>query len=473
MYESNTAAAAGGVNGSIQTLGGVGITKDIYVGTTATVAGVTYHTNTAPAMASASAGAVQVTGGVGIAKDLYVGTTATIKGTLFVDEDVTINANLNVEGTIFVKGSSLTGIDQISGSTGTFVDVVATGTSYLGTVTATNTVSIGSTAATNAGLNPGALNVDGGVRIKKDLFVDSTTTINADLFVEGTIYVKGASLTGIDSISGSTGTFVDVQSTGTAYLGTVTATNSLYVGATSTFNQTATFNSDIFVNSTVFVQGASLTGIDKITGSTGTLVDIVSTGTAYLNNLQITGLTSSTGKLYTSNTSDVSKSGAAVSGASIGTLGGIKAAKGITAGGVISAGDFGGNGTKTAPSNTASVDGFFVLNNMQSARTVVVTSQTTAVQIDAWDKTLYTSAKYTVQIWTSSGIHVEEIMLVQNGTNIYISEYGIIYTNSALGTFDADYSGSNVELKFTPSASLTGTIQVIRQSILTAVESYC
>jgi hypothetical protein len=410
-YNTNSAASNGSATaGAVQVTGGVGIAKDIYVGTTATVAGVLYETNTAPAMASATAGSIQTLGGVGIAKDLYVGTTATIKGTLFVDEDVTINANLNVEGTIYVKGASLTGIDQISGSTGTFVDVVATGTSYLGTVTATNTVYVGSTAATNAGLNAGALDVNGGVRIKKDLWVDSTTTINSDLFVEGTIYVKGASLTGIDSISGSTGTFVDV----------------------------------------------------------------VSTGTAYVNNLNITGLTSSTGKIYTSNTSDVSKSGAAVSGASIGTLGGIKAAKGITAGGVISAGDFGGTGSKVAPSNTTSVDGFFVLNNMQSARTVAVTSQSAAVQIDAWDKTLYTSAKYTVQVYTSTGIHIEEIMIVHNGTNIYMSEYGIIYTTgTALGTFDADYSGSNVELKFTPSASLTGTIQVVRQSILTAVEAYC
>jgi hypothetical protein len=66
-------------------------------------------------------------------------------------------------------------------------------------------------------------------------------------------------------------------------------------------------------------------------------------------------------------------------------------------------------------------------------------------------------------------------MLVQTGGNaVYISEYGIIYTtDTALGAFSADISNSNVILTFTPTSALTGTIQVVRQSILTAAEAYC
>jgi hypothetical protein len=64
-------------------------------------------------------------------------------------------------------------------------------------------------------------------------------------------------------------------------------------------------------------------------------------------------------------------------------------------------------------------------------------------------------------------------MLAYNGTNVYMAEYGIIYTDASMGFFDADVSGSNVELSFTPTTLTTNmTIQVVRQSILTSVVNH-
>jgi predicted acyltransferase (DUF342 family) len=501
---------------------------------------------------STTTGSLSVAGGVGIGKGLYVGSTTTIKGTLFVDEDVTINANLNIEGTIFVKGTSLTGIDQITGSTGTFVNIASTGTSSLGDVTVT------SSAPTMGAATGGAVAVTGGVGIAKDiyvgttatvagdlsvvgnstmtgtLYVDEDVTINADLYVEGTIFVKGTSLSGIDSISGSTGTFVDVVSTGTAYLnnveiggefsvynlkahdinstGTTTATNLV---ATTTFNATAAdsrLGNTTATNLVVTTKLDATGGNTYLAGTTATTLNVTGTepststltgAVTVAGGVGISGSTNIGGTMYVSNTDDGTfntysgqpANGTGVGSSSIGTLGGISAAKGIKAGGIISAGDFAGTGspaqvlfdlgdTLTYPNgaDSGSIDGFYLLNNMQAARTVRVTAETNAIVIDAWDSTIYTSAKYLVQVKTASGIHVEEIMLVQGpgmgptgpGTNVYMSEYGMIYsTGDALGIFDADYSGSNVQLTFTPSSSLTGTIQVVRQSILTSVESYC
>jgi hypothetical protein len=111
---------------------------------------------------------------------------------------------------------------------------------------------------------------------------------------------------------------------------------------------------------------------------------------------------------------------------------------------------------------------------MQAARTIKAVTGTTKITIDVWDKTVYTTAKYLVQLVDTGVVHTEEIMLVQDGTNIYIAEYGIVYTSGlALGTFDADYSGSNVELTFTPAGATSMTIQVVRQSVLTAEEGFC
>jgi hypothetical protein len=69
--------------------------------------------STTPSLGSASAGSIQTTGGIAIAKDLYVGTTATIAGTLTV-------GGLQV----------LTSLSSVSeGSTST----AASGVGYMGT----------------------------------------------------------------------------------------------------------------------------------------------------------------------------------------------------------------------------------------------------------------------------------------------------------------------------------------------------
>jgi len=106
-----------------------------YNGTTLTatnhvVSGTSSSNNT-------TTGALVVNGGVGIGQDLWVG------------------GNINVNGSIFLKGA---GLDQITSTTGTFVNAVVTGTN-----------------ATNS-TNTGALQVAGGVGIAGGLVVGGTIT---------------------------------------------------------------------------------------------------------------------------------------------------------------------------------------------------------------------------------------------------------------------------------------------------------
>jgi predicted acyltransferase (DUF342 family) len=332
-----------------------------------------------------------------------------------------------------------------------------------------------STAPTLTTSTGGAVSVAGGVGIAKDLYVGTTgtvagnLTVQSDLYVDGTIYVKGASLTGVDKITGSTGTFQDIVSTGTIYANNITATNATFTG-------------------TVYVGGANIkNALSASTGNFGDITahNILSTGTTTATNLivqtklNVTGDTylagtTASGILYVSDTTDNGVGfgkGNYNGNWSIFTEGGIGAAKNITAGGVVSAGDR----TVTSSGNdTGSVDAFYAVNNMQAARTIKAVTGTTKVTIDIWDKTVYTTAKYLVQLVDTGVVHTEEIMLVQDGTNIYIAEYGIVYTTGvALGTFDANYSGNNVELTFTPAGATSMIIQVVRQSVLTAEEGFC
>jgi hypothetical protein len=123
--------------------------------------------------------------------------------------------------------------------------------------------------------------------------------------------------------------------------------------------------------------------------------------------------------------------------------------------------------------DTGSVDAFYAVNNIQAARTVGSVSGSTPTEIDRWDATLYTSAKYIVQIVDSGSVYVSEIMIMQVGGNAYISEYGIVNNDGDLGEYSIVQAGSNLVLKYTPTSATAMTIQVVRQSIFTAIEGFC
>ena len=109
---------------------------------------------------------------------------------------------------------------------------------------------------------------------------------------------------------------------------------------------------------------------------------------------------------------------------------------------------------------------------MQSSYTKTGISGNSNVNLDQFDKTVYTTAKYLIRVKDSGNIHSTEILLIQDGTDAYITEYAEITNNGALGAFDAVVSGGNVILKFVPTGATAMTIQVVRHSILSAIATY-
>ena len=87
--------------------------------------------------------------------------------------------------------------------------------------------------------------------------------------------------------------------------------------------------------------------------------------------------------------------------------------------------------------------------------------------VDAWPATAYRTAHYLVQVTdqTNSKYQSAQVMLIHDGTNVYITEYNDIYTNGSLGDFEADIVGGVVELLFTPISSATMTIKTVRTTI--------
>lgn len=76
--------------------------------------------------------------------------------------------------------------------------------------------------------------------------------------------------------------------------------------------------------------------------------------------------------------------------------------------------------------------------------------------IDSFSLTMFRSAKYLIQVTESdtNNHYFGELLILHNGSDVILTEYGSLNVgNSPVSLFDADISGGNVRLKFTPSVT--------------------
>lgn len=94
------------------------------------------------------------------------------------------------------------------------------------------------------------------------------------------------------------------------------------------------------------------------------------------------------------------------------------------------------------------------------------TSSNTANQVlDIFSTSLYRSVKYTIQVTSSSDYQVSEIMLLQNGTASYISEYGLVTTSGVLMSYDADIDSGNARLLMSPTNNIN-SIKLVKTLVV-------
>ena len=82
---------------------------------------------------------------------------------------------------------------------------------------------------------------------------------------------------------------------------------------------------------------------------------------------------------------------------------------------------------------------------------------TSGTVIDSFDSSVYRSAKYLIQADNGAGeFETREALVITDGSNAYITEFGIIYTGSAqLGNASVQMNGTSLELVYTAAASGT------------------
>ena len=103
-----------------------------------------------------------------------------------------------------------------------------------------------------------------------------------------------------------------------------------------------------------------------------------------------------------------------------------------------------------------------IIPNVVTTTTVASTSATTIASHAA---ATYRTVKYLVQCTQGTDYHATEVNLIHDGTTVYITEYGSLWDNAALGTFDATITGGNILLQITAGSASSMTTKVISTAI--------
>jgi hypothetical protein len=495
---TNTTGATSTSTGALQVRGGVGIAENLFVGnnvtingTTLTASGSTFNlinanaatvnfagaataltvgattgyteirnattiTNTTAA-ASTSTGALQVRGGVGIAGNIFVGGSANITGDTTLTGDLAITGGdlVTVATTFNLLNTTATTVNFAGAASAITVGATTGFTAIRNLTTVTNT-----TAATST--NTGALRVEGGVGIGGNIFVGGTSNILGNENIAGDLTVNGGDIFTV----ATTFNLVNTTATTVNFAGAATA---LTIGATTGF--TAIRNATTITNTTAATSTATgalrveggvgiggnifVGGSANVTGRT-TVNDLVS-GNTTATSLTVTNNASVGGILSVSNSSNATAS----NNGALRVTGGVGIVQDLVVGGAITA------GTTAAATTGTVVPALFSNNVLWSSYTSTALAGTAQANLDTFASATYRSIKYFIQIVDGSNVHITEIVLFHDGTDVFLHEYGIMTNGGGQrGTFDATLASGTVTLKFTPSPAATAmTIKVVRMAV--------
>lgn len=115
-----------------------------------------------------------------------------------------------------------------------------------------------------------------------------------------------------------------------------------------------------------------------------------------------------------------------------------------------------------------------VVTNLTVNNTTFNTTKTTITQnnistaIDTFDITIFRTTEYIVEIKQNTNYVSTKILLTHDGTNVYLTEYGRIWTTSNIGKLNAAISGNVLSLRIEDygDASVSNIIaNVVRTNI--------
>jgi hypothetical protein len=97
--------------------------------------------------------------------------------------------------------------------------------------------------------------------------------------------------------------------------------------------------------------------------------------------------------------------------------------------------------------------------------TAALVANTAAQVLDSFNATVYRTAKYIIQGLNGTDVHSTEVILTHNDTDIYISEYGTIGSNTSLYTVSGSLAAGVINLTVSPASTNT-TFDFVRTSLI-------
>ena len=121
----------------------------------------------------------------------------------------------------------------------------------------------------------------------------------------------------------------------------------------------------------------------------------------------------------------------------------------------------------TIPTEKLQVDGYLSIDGNTSYGTATkITSSTSSVGIhSALPVASYRSVEYTIQATEGTNFHTTKILALHDGSTAYHTEYGTIFNNVGISTYDVDVSGGNIRLIATPASSSTTNFKITFNAI--------
>ncbi len=513
IVASNTANATGFDNGTgaLQVRGGAAINNDLWVGGDVNIQGSLYLQGIGLNQLTGTTGTFDYVIVEGTGTGLTVTDSATIGGslrvtgytqlglltaTIFTATSANIIGNETVGGNLIVTG--YTQLSLLRATNSTLTNLTVTGNEDItGTLTVTGYSTLGLLRATDTTVTnltvSGTMSVTGYSQIGLLRATDTTVTnltVTGNENVTGNLTVTGYSTFGLVTATIFTATTSRILGnetvggtlgvTGQTTLGLLTATITTVTTLTVTGNETiggtlnvtgrttvgdliTTVGGTITATNLVVTSNATLPSSVTITSLTATNLSVTGNGT-FGGNLQVTGLftASGTSQLGVTNISGVTSitnatdSNAINQGALV-ISGGVGIAKSVVVGEDVTIGSV---STQTV------VSSLYSNNSLLASYTSGFITSNAQISLDTFSATAYRTAKYLVQIVDVAKVHVQELLLFHDGTNVYITEYAVATNTGELGSFDATLVGSTITLKFTANYTPTNmTIKVTRTTI--------
>jgi len=466
------------ISGSGFTIGSIGSTHTFYIGlagsaSTGLISGAaqtifglkTFASGVAItsgiASTSTTTGDLVVTGGVGIGGSLFTQTLTVGSGVtgLIIQKMVGGNYAAMYSTGVTPSGTNYTFITDgqspnFNGTNGVYFNI---SNSNKVQITNTNINITPTTASTST--STGSLTVAGGVGVGGSLWTSATNFSSiSGVGLSNSVITSGVwSGTAISSVNGGTG------------LTTYTTGDILHASSSTTLGRIAAGTAGSVLTSA----GAGSTPYWALsTGSGGgiTLNGLTATTQTFATSISGSGFT--IGSATSTHTFYIGLAGNASTGLISGTAQTIFGVKTFASGLAITA-SIGSTSTSTGAlivSGGAGIGGTLTANNIvASTLTVGVISDVLTASIGTTNTTpdqvvhsisasAYRTLKYVVSIASSTWYQGQEIIVVHDGTDVWMTEYAQVLTGGlgqTLSTFEADINSGNIRLLVTPTYAVT------------------